>query len=682
MPEKKVNVRVVTDVEDEEVDALEKKVAILKSKKIQAKLEADTAELSKVDSRISEIQSELSRLKASPDVDDSEIKKVETELSTLNSKKIDLELSIETAKLKQAEAEVNNLDDSTIDVNVNNISAMGAIDQIGQGFDRLKQGASEVAEQMGTVLESAGKQETNKVFLEHAVGAERAATAFNDINSAVQKLPGDDTVMQGLLSQAVAKDASLTADELNNMGVAAADYFSAMQNYGKSASEAQQDMTNYILAGNTAELERSPVLQGHIDKLKEGTTIQERSKLLQEALNEEHWGGMSQQDTYNNKLETFNGMLERGKYNLGGMFQEGAKWGMDLVMNLDQASGGLVGMGIALGGFASPLTDALMGIGQMATGLKSIKDLGIIQWLKDLELATKAQAFASKIAAAAQWLWNFAVIENPIVIVVIAIIALAAAIIWAYQNVDWFREMVDNAWASLVQIAQVIYSYVMGAIQWLSDLFTNFTSQLGLNTNDWIQAVLGFILFIPTLPLQVGIALVNAIAKVLGFKGNFVQSMISAGANAINGFVSYITQLPGIVMGEFNRVLGLVNDFINSIPQRVWDMGVAIINALKAALGIGSPGHMFYMVEGEFNRIDNLTKRTRFDTASIGQSMVDNFNVDLDANGSTTQNRSSGNNQTINLYIDNVNDEKHIDVIIDRLRRELAWNNQTAGRTV
>ena len=54
---------------------------------------------------------------------------------------------------------------------------------------------------------------------------------------------------------------------------------------------------------------------------------------------------MSQQDTYNNKLETFNGMLERGKYNLGGMFQEGAKWGMDLVMQLDSASGGLVGMG-------------------------------------------------------------------------------------------------------------------------------------------------------------------------------------------------------------------------------------------------------------------------------------------------------------------------------------------------
>ena len=105
---------------------------------------------------------------------------------------------------------------------------MEGIEQIGQGFDRLKQGASEIGQQMGQVLEAAGKQETNKSFLQMAVGADTAAQKMNDINNVVQQLPGDDTVMQGLLSSAVAKDANLTADALQEMGTSAADYFSAM----------------------------------------------------------------------------------------------------------------------------------------------------------------------------------------------------------------------------------------------------------------------------------------------------------------------------------------------------------------------------------------------------------------------------------------------------------------------
>lgn len=626
MPEKKVNVKVVTDVEDSEVDALERK------------------------------------------------------LEDLDNEQINVNTSVDDDSLDVTESEIQELDGTDIDVNVDNIRAMESIEQISQGFDRLKQGASEVGQQMGTLLDSAGKQEMNKAFLVNAVGAEKAKTAMQDINDIVADMPGDDTALQGLLSSAVAKDANLTSDALKNMGVAATDYFSAMSYYGKSATEAQQDMTNYLLAGNTAELERSPILQGHIDKLKEATTVQERSKALQEALNEEHWGGMSQQDTYNNKLETFNGMLERGRYNLGGMFQEGAKYAMDWALQLDESTNGLVGMGIALAGFATPITDTVMGLGQMATGIQSIKGLGFITWLKNLEIASKLSAAATWLQTQAQAALHLVMSLNPIILVAIALIALAAAFIWAYQNVDWFREMVDGAWNSIVQLAQAIYSYISPAITWLSNLFNQFTSQLELNTNDWIQAILGFILFIPTLPLQVGIALVNTLAKVLGFKGNFVQSLISAGANAVTGFIRYITQIPGMVQAEFKRTLGLVNDFINSIPSRVWDMGVAIIDALKSALGIGSPGHMFYMVEGEFNRIDDLTEKTRFDTGSIGKGMVDNFKMDL---SNAPGNNGGYANQTINITLNgDVDSEERMNKFLDELTRRLAWDNQTAGRTV
>ena len=174
----------------------------------------------------------------------------------------------------------------------------------------------------------------------------------------------------------------------------------------------------------------------------------------------------------------------------------------------------------------------------------------------------------------------------------------------------------------------------------------------------------------------------NALARVLGFKGKFVQSMISAGANAVNGFIKYITQLPGIVLGEFNRVLGLVNDFINTLPDRVWDMGAAIIDALKKSLGIGSPGHMFYMIQGEFDRIDNLTQKTRFDTGSIGADMVSSFNPNLNAGSSGVLSGSAiGGDTIINVYGD-VDSDKRVREIVEAVRRELSFNNETAGRTV
>jgi len=743
MADKKVTIEVGTDVEDSEVDALEKEIQKLKNERLQFQIDTNTSKLEQVRARIQELEHKKATLDV--DADDSEIQKIEAEIEKLKFEEIDLDLKVRQDQLEQVDSKIDSMDPSEIEVNVNNQTALQSIDQIGQGFDRLKQGASEVGEAMGTMLEAAGKQETNKVFLEQAVGAEKAATAMGTINDAVAKLPGDDTVIQGLLSQAVAKDASLTATELENMGTAAADYFSAMSYYGKSSSEAFQDMNNYLLTGNTAEIERSPILANHIDKLKEATTIQERSKLLQEALNEEHWGGMSQQDTFNNKLETFNGMLERGKYNLGGMFQEGAKWGMDFIMKLDESTNGLVGMSLALASFASPITDTVMGIGQMAAGFKSLKEasdfLGITEklgglktaimevggaakdaalWVLDLGKKTleagynalksaalwayqKLAMIASTVAeyglAAAQAVLNFVMSMNPIMLVVIALIALAAALVWAYYNVDWFREMVDGAWQSLVMLSQQIYGAVAGAIQWLGSLFQNFTSQLGLNTNNWIEAILGFILFIPQLPLRLGAALIDALAKTLGFKGSFISYIQTAASTALSNFISNISQIPSRLGAELSSALDKVNEWAATLPAKFWEAGVNAVKQFLSALGIASPGTMQRMLVWEVSemgrRVPIEGEKLTSNLEKLGSDAVDSFGnpslgIDFDddasfANGSIEKvlNVIGQNRGDIIINIEgDVDSDRRVNQIIDVVRRELNWDNRTAGRTI
>lgn len=362
------------------------------------------------------------------------------------------------------EKKIDEIEKDPINVQLETQTAMMGIDQMSQGFDRLKQGASELKTQMGEVLEASGRMENTETFLSMNIGAEQAKKRIEEIRNVTDQLPGDDVTLQNLLSQAVIKDANLGADAMRNLGSAAADYMAGMQNFGKTSLETQQDLMNYILAGNTAEVERSPILQSHIDKLKEATTVQERSKALQEALNAEGWAGIASQDTYNNKLQKFNDMLTRGKMNLGDMFREPTEDAMEFVMQLDVASGGLVGMAVASAQMAQPLTDSVMGLSQIAMGMNAIKNLGFIQWFTQLGVATRLSAAASWAYGQAQAFVNAVMAANPIALLVIALVALAAAFIWAYQNVDWFREGVNNAFATIVQFAQTLVSNISSAV--------------------------------------------------------------------------------------------------------------------------------------------------------------------------------------------------------------------------
>jgi len=732
--QKEVKIKVATEEDLKGVQAIEDNINKLRQQKLRLDIETNTAKLQETESQIESTKAKLKTMKGEVDVDDKEVKQVEEELARLESDKINIQLDIEKSKLESTKHEIDALDDEQIQLDIDNQTALQAVDQISQGFDRLKQGASEIGQQMGTMLEAAGKQETNFAFLQNAVGnADTAKQKMEEINSIVQQLPGDDTVLQGLLSSAVAKDATLTSDALKSMGSSAADYFSAMSYYGKSASEAQQDMTNYLLAGNTAELERSPILQGHIDKLKEANTVQERAQVLAEALNEEHWGGMSQQDTYNNKLETFNGMLERGRYNLGGMLQEGAKWGMDLVMQLDNATGGLVGMGIALAGFASPITDTIMGLGQMATGMKAIKDLGFIQWLKDLEIMTKLSAAADWLLSAAQGVLNAVMSMNPIVIVVLALIALAAALIWAYQNVDWFREMVNNLWAGLQQLASFIWDNLCGALQWLGQIFAG-TGQIMQDTitnavnwiisalqglwtyiitlggllpenvsitgNQIIDTILRVVLFLLTLPMQIGMIFTNIIAKTLGFGDNFVQNMIRAGSESVSNFMSWISSLPGKLAAELNNMLSAVNEWAATLPAKFWEAGVNAVKNFLSALGIASPGTMQRMLTWEITEmgknVPDDSRKLVNNIGEMGENIVDAFgNPSLSlndiGNGNGNLNDSLSNLNVlqggisrdiiVNVYGD-IDNDKRIREIIEAVRRDLDFDNATAGRKI
>ena len=460
-----------------------------------------------------------------------------------------------------------------------------AFQNIADGVMRAKEGVVELGRNLMETLDLAGQQQQQETFLKMNIGAEGAAKQMKIINDLVADLPGDDVAIGGLLSQAAAKNAGITADELKRMGVNAADYFAAMSNYGKSSAEAQQDLTNYILTGNTAELERSPILQGHIDKLKEATTVEERNKALQEAMNEEGWSGISQQDTYNNKLETFVAMLDRGKRQMGEMFLGAASGAMDFIGDLDQATGGVLAMGIAIGSVTvGPMIDLVTGVGQMATGLKA------------LQAAFEGTAIATAIAEGGFWSMAAAELAAlwPILAIIAALVAVGVAIYEVGKYFGWWTDVgsmleainagVMRLWSAFInhpdvqailgvmsQAWNVLSSAVGNAIKWVMSFFQNNNS----GKFDFVRALidtLGVAWQAMTLPIRLVITVVKLLWNAIKQWYNTTRSNVQKVQNLFRA-------LPGIIRGLLS---GLVN--IITAPFRNAIRGVsAAVGKIKSA---------------------------------------------------------------------------------------------------
>lgn len=78
--------------------------------------------------------------------------------------------------------------------------------------------------------------------------------------------------------------------------------------------------------------------------------------------------------------------------------------------------------------------------------------------------AVKVYEFVMGLATAAQWAFNFAMDANPIGLVVLAIAALVAGVVYAYNHFESFRNMVQSVWEWL----QKAWDFISGG--WVGDL--------------------------------------------------------------------------------------------------------------------------------------------------------------------------------------------------------------------
>lgn len=385
-----------------------------------------------------------------------------------------------------------------------------------------------------------------------------------------------------------------------------------------------------------------------------------------------------------------------------------------LIPAIEVATQVIKGLASGFQALPTPIKAVLGGIATFAIGFTSV-GLALNSVFKLVKFAIgpfKLLAQSERIAAAAQWLLNIAMSANPIMLVVIAIVALIAILGYLYFNNEQVRESINHLGQSLLGLGQWIYTGLIGAletvknaligfIQYIIGFGVNLLTNIGLTITNIINRIIGFLVWWYTLPSKIAITFINIIARALGFGHNFVHNITSAGSRAVNNFLSYIRQLPGKLAGELNNMLSLVGRWAATLPQKFWEAGVNAVKNFLNALGIHSPGTMQRMLLWEVSEMGNQVpiKASKLLTNinRLGKDIVDEFGnprLDYDINdklgnvsltGVYDNNTYGGyGNQTINLNLEigSVDNEKRVQEIVDVIRKELSWDNKTAGRTV
>lgn len=238
--------------------------------------------------------------------------------------------------------------------------------------------------------------------------------------------------------------------------------------------------------------------------------------------------------------------------------------------------------------------------------------------------AIKIWQAITQIATAVQWAFNAAMDANPIGVIVMAIAALVAGLIYFFTQTKlgqeiWsnFTKMLTDFWNALPGLITTVVNSVVTFFTSLPGNIWNAIKSIGSFIGNligsWLKAIPGLIGELLGWYLSLPFKIWNAIKAIAGFIGSVLGSWIAAipglfmrvvnfyislpgriweGMKAIAGFIgsvlgSWVKAIPGI----FDSIVG----WFKSLPGKIWDaikgigsIGANLVNGLwKGITGMG-----------------------------------------------------------------------------------------------
>lgn len=248
-------------------------------------------------------------------------------------------------------------------------------------------------------------------------------------------------------------------------------------------------------------------------------------------------------------------------------------------------------------------------------------------------IATMAAAVASGIMTAAQWALNLAMTMNPIGLIVMAIAGFIAALILAYNKIDWFRNLVDTAFKAIGTAISFVFNWVKDnwptllailagpigiAVKLIIDHWDTIKNAAATVFNAVKNAIGGFVDVMRALPAMVGSVISNVVRFYLELPGKILGVLKGAGGWLVNVGKDMIQ---GLLDGAGNLLSKIGSFFLDKLPG--W-----IVGPFKMALGIESPSKVFKgfggnIAEGLIEGIDSKKDKVAAAAKDMAKAIID-----------------------------------------------------------
>ncbi|WP_022886357.1 phage tail protein [Glaciibacter superstes] len=252
-------------------------------------------------------------------------------------------------------------------------------------------------------------------------------------------------------------------------------------------------------------------------------------------------------------------------------------------------------------------------------------------------VAMLAGSAAMGIATAAQWALNVAMSANPIALIVIAIAALVAGLIWFFTQTElgqeiWanFTQFLSEAWNNIVAVATTVFTaladfftaiwegIVAFVTAYINTLVLVITTVVGFIVDVWnnywnafflvISVIWEAIVSFVTAYINTVMAIINAVVSTIvavwngawsaigsffqsvwnGIVG-FVSGVVSTVSGAISGFVNNVStgvqNVLGFITGLPDRILSIIGDLGNLLVGAGQDLFQGFIDGITGMIG-------------------------------------------------------------------------------------------------
>lgn len=211
---------------------------------------------------------------------------------------------------------------------------------------------------------------------------------------------------------------------------------------------------------------------------------------------------------------------------------------------------------------------------------------------------------ATAIATAAQWALNVALTANPIGLVIAAIVALVAGLIWFFTQTElgqaiWqgFVDFLVGAWQWLAAAAKVVWDAVMVAINAVVQWFQTYVMPI---IQFVIDAIIAYFTLWYTIISTVMTAIMTAIAAVVDWFATYVGPLIDA---AIKLWVRIFQFLGSAIAAVWNTIVSFITTVVKAIVDFVVKYFTIWLNTMKTILNA-----IWTAVSTVWNNIVNFIK--------------------------------------------------------------------------